>query len=91
VLSRELRAAGVDTGSGFGVYAYAHTMSESKNGNHRARINWDAAGHGAARVPAEFLNEAEEETSEMPYLAPLVIILVVIVAMTVVVWRWQSR
>ena len=76
--------------SGFGIYAYTHTMSERDKGEYRMRVDWDAAGQGVTRPPAEFFNELEEETSAIPYLAPLAIALVVIAVLVVVAWRWQG-
>ncbi len=78
VPSRELRSAGVDPVSGFGLYAYAHTLTIMEDGDYRARIDWDTAGLGAARVPAEFFNKPEEESPLPPFLAPMAIALVAV-------------
>jgi MYXO-CTERM domain-containing protein len=78
VPSRELRSAGVAPVSGFGVYAYAHTLTIREDGDYRVRVNWDAAGVGAAGVPAEFSNEPEEESPLPPFLAPMAIALVAV-------------
>ncbi len=78
VPSRELRSAGVAPVSGFGVYAYAHTLTIREDGAYRVRVNWDAAGVGAAGVPAEFSNEPEEGSPLPPFLAPMAIALVAV-------------
>jgi hypothetical protein len=79
---RKLREAGVDTGSEFGLYAYAHTMTVSDGDGYRMRVNWDSAGLGAAHPPATFNNEPED-TPAPPFLAPLAIALVAAATMAV--------
>ena len=73
ISSRELRREGVDPGSGFGVYAYAQTLTRSTDGDYRMRVVWDSAGLGAARPPAEFTNEPED-TPAPAHLAPLALV-----------------
>ncbi len=78
VPSRELRSAGVAPVSGFGIYAYAHTLTIREDGDYRVRVNWDTAGVGAAGVPAEFSHEPEAESPLPPFLAPMAIALVAV-------------
>jgi uncharacterized membrane protein len=80
--SRELRRAGVSPSSGFGVYAYAQTMTETTGDEYRMRVAWDSAGLGAARPPSDFTNEPEESPMP-PFLAPLAIALVAVTMMAV--------
>ena len=63
----------MEPGSGFGVYAYAHTLTRSVDGEYRMRVVWDSAGLGAARPPAEFTNEPED-TPVPSFLAPLALV-----------------
>lgn len=82
VPSRELRAAGLDSGSEFAIYAYAHTMVESVDGEYKMRVDWDSAGRGAADPPADFTNKPED--SPMPSsLVPLALVLAAVVSVII--------
>ncbi len=89
ISSRELRRQGVKPGSGFGVYAYAHTLTRSVNGDYKMRVVWDSAGLGAARPPAEFTNEAED-TPVPAFLAPMALV-VAVATLVVVVGAGRRR
>ena len=87
VPSRELRAAGLDSGSEFAIYAYAHTMVESVDGEYKMRVDWDSAGRGAAEPPADFTNKPED--SPMP--SSLVLLALVLAAVVSVVITRRRR
>ncbi len=58
----DLRYAGVDIGSDFKLYAYAHRIGGDDEVD--GRLTWDTAGHGAAPAPAAFDDMPEEASSE---------------------------
>ena len=83
VPSRELRRIGLEPGSGFGLYAYAHTKVVAVDGEHTLRVDWDSAGVGAATAPDDFTNKRED--TPLPGL--LALIALVLAALVVVVAR----
>jgi uncharacterized membrane protein len=88
--SRELRRSGVGPGSGFGMYAYAHTLTEKKGDEYQMLVAWDSAGLGAARPPAEFTN-AREESPIPAFLTPLALAMATLITLALAGKRRRER
>jgi hypothetical protein len=68
---KRLRELGLEPGSGFGMYAYAHVLETSTEDGWSMTVTWDSAGVGAAPAPEEFDNKLKEGSPLGAALAPL--------------------
>ena len=82
-VSDEALRMGVVPGSGFGLYAFVHTLED---GEGWTRITWDSAGLGAASAPGEFRIEAEETQVTFP-LALIAIVVAIVVLIVLFLGR----
>ena len=79
---RDLRGAGVVSGSELRIYAYSHRLGGGGAGT--SEVTWDTAGTGAAPAPAQLTFDAPDETSYVGVVA--LAIVAVIVVLLVVQW-----
>ena len=78
--ARRLRGEGLEPGSIFGVYAYAHVLDISSEDGWSMTVTWDSAGVGAAGAPEGFDNRPEEGSPIGTFLAPLAIAVATVTA-----------